>query len=168
MIGTPPAAAASKKTGTLCRAAASKMACPCSASSALLPVTTILPRSIAPMISSRAGWMPPINSTTTWMASSSIKSCQRVVSSSSGTRRACFADRARRSCGWPGPAPAARKQDAVIREVFVNPGAHIPHSRETDLDLLHFVIFEGGEYRHSRGTVSSRKRHGIRQTGQHG
>ena len=40
-------------------------------------------------------------------------------------------------------ANAFHEQETVVREVFVNPGSDIPHSREADVDLLHCVFFEG-------------------------
>jgi hypothetical protein len=49
-------------------------------------------------------------------------------------------------------ADAFHEQDTVIREVFVNPGADVSQSRETNMDLLHFGVFEGG--RISRGASS--------------
>ena len=86
----------------------------------------------------RAGFMPPMSSTTTWMSGSSSKSSQRVVKIvAAGAWRAPgrvahgdFLD------GQLSPE-AFHEQDTVVREVFVNPGADIAHPRETDLDLLH-------------------------------
>ncbi|MNN63226.1 hypothetical protein D3C81_1785890 [compost metagenome] len=54
MMGMPPATAASNATITPLRRAASKISLPCTASSALLAVTTCLPFSMAFRTSSRA------------------------------------------------------------------------------------------------------------------
>jgi hypothetical protein len=64
MIGMPPATAASKATVTPRLRAASKISLPCTASSALLAVTTCLPASIACITKVRAMPVPPISSTT--------------------------------------------------------------------------------------------------------
>ena len=57
MIGTPPPTLASKPTARPRLPAARKISPPCSASNALLPVTTSLPAASACMISLRAGSM---------------------------------------------------------------------------------------------------------------
>src|SRR5579872_1010344 len=64
MIGTPPPTLASKPIAMPVLLAAAKSSSPCSASSALLPVTTSLPAASACIISLRAGSIPPNSSTT--------------------------------------------------------------------------------------------------------
>src|ERR1700691_1163723 len=91
MIGTPPPTLASKPTARPCLPASRKFSPPCSASNALLPVTTPLPAANAFMMSARAGSWPPNNSTTI-----SISGC---VTSVAASRVISFAGRPGTSSG---------------------------------------------------------------------
>ena len=86
MIGMPPATAASKATMTPFSRAAAKISLPCTASSALLAVTTCLPAPIASSTSSRAMPVPPISSTTD-VELGHRDQCARVVGDRGGGRR---------------------------------------------------------------------------------
>ena len=74
-----------------------------------------------------------------WMESSSSKSCQCVVRSSCGTRDAAIL--AGIADGDPFnvelEAEAFPEQGAILRQVFENTCADIPHSRESDGEMLH-------------------------------
>ena len=80
MIGMPPATAASNATITPLARAASKISVPCTASSALLAVTTCLPLAIARSTSSRATPVPPIISATMSIDGSSTTALKSSVS----------------------------------------------------------------------------------------
>ena len=96
IVGMQPATAASNATITLCLRAAAKISLPCSASSALLAVTTCLPRTIAARIASFATVVPPITSTT--------MSISGLVDDLRGRRR---------RPGCPGPTMRARALDVA-------------------------------------------------------
>ena len=70
IIGMPPATLASNMKSTSCFSAASNISLPNCAKTSLFAVTTCLPFSIAFNIYSRAGCIPPNNSTTISMLSS--------------------------------------------------------------------------------------------------
>ena len=72
MIGMPPATAASKPIITPFLCAAAKISLPCTASKALLAVTTCLPAAMASSTSVLATPVPPISSTTMSIAGSAI------------------------------------------------------------------------------------------------
>ena len=71
MIGMPPPTLASKRKSTSFFSAIANMSLPNCATTSLLAVTTLLPASIARSMYSRAGWMPPMSSTTTSISGSS-------------------------------------------------------------------------------------------------
>ena len=85
--GIPPATAASKSRSTPCRSAAWNSSTPTLASSSLLAVTTGLPAASAVVISSRAGSMPPMTSTTRSTSGSATTSWASRVSTPGAARR---------------------------------------------------------------------------------
>ena len=97
IIGIPPATAASNATCTLCCSASAKISLPCSASRALLAVTTCLPCLIASVTTSRATVMPPITSMTI-----STSSARTIDSRSSlhAIPSSCRSGRSRRLPTW--------------------------------------------------------------------
>src|SRR3954454_18072176 len=78
ITGTTPPTAASKRSWTPHSRAVSKISSPCSASTALLAVTTWRPARIARRMYSRAGSMPPISSTTRWLRSTMSSKSPRL------------------------------------------------------------------------------------------
>src|SRR4051812_21834840 len=92
MMGIPPATAASNRKSRLALAAAANTSAPTLARSSLLAVTTGLPAARAPRISSRAGSMPPMTSTTTsmsgWLTTPALSRVSTPSGSSTSRSRA--------------------------------------------------------------------------------
>ncbi len=146
----PPATAASKSRSCPASSAAAKSSVPTLASSSLLAVTTGLPWRSAVRISSRAGSMPPITSTTTSMSGSSTSAWLSRVSRPGGEVDVALAgqvadrhpghleaqagaglDRpcACRSISWTSAAPTLPQPSTPTRTTWARTAAYRPRSR---------------------------------------
>jgi hypothetical protein len=94
-MGIPPATAASNRRSTSLASAAANSSDPKLASSSLLPVMTGLPWAIAERMNSRAGSMPPINSTTRSIVGSSTTPAASRVNTPGGSTTSRSRDRVR-------------------------------------------------------------------------
>ncbi len=84
-MGMPPATAASNSRSTPASSATANSSAPTLASSSLLPVTTGLPLRSAAVMSSRAGSIPPMTSTTTSISGSFTTAIASRVSTPAGS-----------------------------------------------------------------------------------
>src|SRR5579863_3778772 len=129
MTGMPPATAASKASGTPRSSAAAASEAPCTASSALLAVTTGLPAAMAAWANARAGPSePPISSTTTSTAGSAASATgssyqRRPDSDTPRSRVRSRADTAVTAIGRPARAVT---MSALSRSSFSTPPPTVP------------------------------------------
>ena len=129
ITGMPPATAASNASGTPRSSAAAASAAPCTASIALLAVTTGLPAASAACTRARAGPSdPPINSTTTSAAGSAASATgssyqRRPASDTPRSRVRSRADTAVTAIGRPARAVM---MSAFSRSSFSTPPPTVP------------------------------------------
>ena len=146
MIGMPPATAASKATITPRSRAAAKISLPCTASRALLAVTTCLPSAIASSTSVRAMPVPPISSTTISMAGLAITwRASATTSAASPTMALARAVSRSATIAIRMPRPARRRISCWLRaSTWKVPEPTVPMpSRPTWIGVIAVLAFAG-------------------------
>ena len=134
MIGMPPATAASNSRSRPAASAAAYSSAPTLASSSLFAVTTGLPLASASRISSRAGSMPPIASTTRSMSGSDTTVWASRVSMPSASSTSRGADRLRTAtpCDLEAQAGAALDGGRLRLDELHECSTHVPASENPD------------------------------------
>ncbi len=141
MIGIPPATDASKAIDRPSDRAVSNNSPPCSASSALLAVTTSLPLRSSSSTMVRAGSRPPISSATTLISGFFVIRVRSSVNTPAGRSTArVLEDVAIHDRLQPeGPASMPGRAVTVVEQQSRNAGADVPHSHNRDLRLFHIL-----------------------------
>ena len=139
MIGMPPATLASKKTGTLCLVGGVEKFRAVLGQQRLVGGDDDLAALDGAEDQAEALVLPPMSSTMIWIEGSSIKSSQRVVSSSGGDGDAAVFLRIAHGDFFHHEfeAEPLPEQGAILRQVFEDTCADIAHSCESYGEVLH-------------------------------